>query len=257
MIARSTVPANKTYDRENLALFSAKMEGKQPQEILRWAVEEFQPGLTMACSFGGPTGMVLLDMVMQIDPSVEVFYLDTDFLFPETYHLRDVCEQKYGFKPIGYKSLLTPEAQAETHGPELWARDPDLCCELRKVEPNYRALEGKNAWLSGMRRDQSQTRAHIAIVDWDEKFSLVKLNPLAAWDEKQVWNYIMANGVPYNELHDRGYPSIGCTNCTKPVRPGDDPRSGRWAGFDKEECGIQEGTLEVVITKAGSTPEPH
>ena len=240
------MPANKTYDQDTLARLNADMDGKRPQEILRWAVEEFQPGMTMACSFGGPTGMVLLDMVMQIDPTVEVFYLDTDFLFPETYHLRDVCEQKYGFKPIGYKSLLTPEAQAEAHGPELWTRDPDLCCDLRKVEPNVRALEGKTAWISGMRRDQSKTRANVAIVDWDEKFSLVKLNPLAAWDEKQVWSYIMANGVPYNELHDRGYPSIGCTNCTKPVRPGDDPRSGRWADFDKEECGIQEGTLAVI-----------
>ena len=251
------MPDARTYDSDALARLSSEMEGKAPQEVLQWAVSEFQPGLTMACSFGGPTGMVLLDMVMRIDPSVEVFYLDTDFLFPETYHLRDVCEQKYGFQPIGYKSLLTPEEQAERQGPELWTRDPDLCCELRKVEPNVRALENKTAWISGMRRDQSKTRANVAIVDWDEKFGLVKLNPLAAWDEKQVWGYIMANEVPYNELHNRGYPSIGCTNCTKPVRPGDDPRSGRWAEFDKEECGIQEGTLEVSISKAGGTPEPH
>ena len=239
----------RTYDSETLTRLSEEMEGKRPEEILAWAADEFQPGLTMACSFGGPTGMVLLDMTMKIDPTVEVFYLDTDFLFPQTYQLRDVCEQKYGFKPIGYKSLLTPEAQAEKHGPELWTRDPDLCCELRKVEPNYRALDGKSAWISGMRRDQSQTRANVAIVDWDEKFGLVKLNPLATWDEKQVWAYILNNGVPYNELHDKGYPSIGCTNCTKPVRPGDDPRSGRWSGFDKEECGIQEGTIEVIHLK--------
>ena len=242
------MPEPRTYDQQTLVRLSSELETRQPQEILRWAVEEFQPGLSMACSFGGPTGMVLLDMVMQIDPTVEVFYLDTDFLFPETYHLRDVCEEKYGFRPIGYKSLLTPEAQAERHGAELWLSNPDLCCDLRKVEPNYRALEGKTAWISGMRRDQSKTRANVAIVDWDEKFGLVKLNPLATWDEKQVWAYIVTNGVPYNELHDRGYPSIGCTNCTNPVRPGDDPRSGRWAGTDKEECGIQEGTLEVVHT---------
>ena len=245
------MPDTPGYDSDTLARLSAAMEDKAPQDVLRWAVDEFQPGLTLACSFGGPTGMVLLDMVMKIDPGVEVFYLDTDFLFPETYHLRDVCEQKYGFKPIGYKSLLTPEAQAAQHGPELWNRDPDLCCDLRKVEPNVRALEGKTAWISGMRRDQSKTRANVAIVDWDEKFGLVKLNPLATWDEKRVWAYIMANDVPYNPLHDRGYPSIGCTHCTKPVRPGDDPRSGRWAGFDKEECGIQEGTLEVVHTTRG------
>ena len=242
---------SRSYDRGTLARLSQEMEPKPAEDIVRWAAQEFQPGLTMACSFGGPTGMVLLDMVMKTDPTVEVFYLDTDFLFPETYQLRDACEQKYGFKPIGYKSLLTPEMQVEKHGPELWTRDPDLCCELRKVEPNYRALEDKTAWISGMRRDQSKTRASIAIVDWDEKFNLVKLNPLAAWSEKQVWAYIVANNVPYNPLHDRGYPSIGCTNCTKPVRPGDDPRSGRWAGSDKEECGIQEGTIEVIHASKG------
>ena len=243
----------KTYEPADIARFSAEMEGKEPQDILRWAVQEFQPGLTLACSFGGPTGMVLLDMIMQIDPSVEVFYLDTDFLFPETYQLRDACEQKYGFKPVGYKSLLTPEAQAEKHGPALWSRDPDLCCEIRKVEPNYRALEGKTAWIAGMRRDQGKTRREIGVVEWDAKFDLVKLNPLATWDERRVWTYIMANDVPYNVLHDRSYPSIGCTYCTKPVAAGEDPRSGRWAGFDKEECGIQEGTVEVIheVTRGG------
>jgi phosphoadenosine phosphosulfate reductase len=234
------------YDEATIKRLSDNMEGRTPEEILQWAAREFQPGLTMACSFGGPSGMVLLDMVMKIDPGVEVFYLDTDFLFPETYKLRDACEAKYGFKPIGYKSLLTPEAQAAEHGDALWARDPDLCCELRKVEPNARALEGKTAWIAGMRRDQSKTRTDIGIVEWDTKFNLVKLNPLAAWDEKQVWGYIMANGVPYNELHDRSYPSIGCTYCTRPVAKGADPRSGRWQGFDKEECGIQEGSITIL-----------
>jgi phosphoadenosine phosphosulfate reductase len=236
----------KTYDSATLARLTSEMEGKEPQEVLRWAVDEFQPGLALACSFGGPSGMVLLDMVMKIDPNVEVFYLDTDFLFPETYHLRDVCEAKYGFKSIGYKSLLTPEAQATKYGEALWTRDPDQCCALRKVEPNERALEEKTAWIAGMRRDQSKTRADIGIVEWDEKFNLVKLNPLAAWDEKQVWSYIMANDVPYNELHNRSYPSIGCTYCTKPVKDGEDPRSGRWQGFDKEECGIQEGSITIL-----------
>ena len=235
-----------TYDEATLARLSADMEGKEPQAILRWAVAEFQPGLTLACSFGGPSGMALLDMVMNIDPTVEGFYLDTDFLFPETHHLRDVCEAKYGFKPIAYKSLLTPAAQAEKYGEALWLRDPDQCCDLRKVEPNQHALEDKRAWISGMRRDQSKTRAEIGIVEWDTKFQLVKLNPLATWDERSVWGYIMANDVPYNELHDRGYPSIGCTYCTKPVKAGEDLRSGRWAGFDKEECGIQEGTLHLT-----------
>ena len=241
-----------SYDAETLQRFSAELEGKEPQEVLRWAVRQFQPGLALACSFGGPSGMVILDMVMRVDPSVDVFYLDTDFLFPETYRLRDACEARYGLKPIGYQSLLTPAEQAEQYGEALWSRDPDLCCQLRKVEPNQRALAAKTAWISGMRRDQSKTRAEIAIVEWDAKFNLVKLNPLAAWDERQVWAYIVENGVPYNELHDRGYPSIGCTHCTKPVKPGDDPRSGRWQGFDKVECGIQMGSIGIEnVTRGG------
>lgn len=221
-----------------LKAHSKALEGSSPQEILAWASREYQPGLSLACSFGGPSGMVLLDMMMQIDRGVEVFYLDTDFLFPETYRLRDVAARKYGVQPVGYMSLLTPSEQARKHGEALWSRDPDACCAIRKVEPNERALAGKTAWISGIRRDQSKTRTDIDIVQWDEKFGLVKINPLAAWTESLVWKYILDNGVPYNELHDRDYPSIGCTHCTKPVRAGEDPRSGRWQGFDKTECGL-------------------
>jgi phosphoadenosine phosphosulfate reductase len=240
-----------TRDAE-LAAASAQLEGKTPQEILHWAVEQYQPGLSLACSFGGPSGMVLLDMVMQIDPTVEVFYLDTDFLFPETYKLRDAAAAKYAFEPKGYMSLLTPAEQALKHGDALWARDPDACCAIRKVEPNRRALEGKRAWISGIRRDQSKTRTDIGIVEWDSQFGLVKINPLAAWTEAQVWAYIMSNGVPYNELHDHNYPSIGCTHCTRPVRAGDDPRSGRWQGFDKTECGLHAPAgAEIEITRGG------
>lgn len=231
---------------------SARLEGKTPQEILRWAASEYQPGLSLACSFGGPSGMVLLDMTMQIDKTVEVFYLDTDFLFPETYNLRDAVAAKYGVQPVGYMSLLTPNEQAAKHGEALWASDPDACCAIRKVEPNRRALDGKRAWISGIRRDQSKTRGDIDIVQWDEQFGLVKINPLASWTESQVWTYILDNGVPYNELHDRNYPSIGCTHCTKPVKPGDDPRSGRWQGFDKTECGLHAPTgAEIRLTRGG------
>lgn len=223
---------------QELLDLSASLEGKTPQEILRWAAGEYQRDLALACSFGGPSGMVLLDMIMGIDRKVEVFYLDTDFLFPETYRLRDLCAKKYGFEPAGYMSLLTPFQQSEKHGAALWERDPDLCCQIRKVEPNARALAGKRAWISGIRRDQSASRKDVQIVEWDEKFGLIKINPLAAWTESQVWTYILDNSVPYNELHDRNYPSIGCTNCTQPVNPGDDPRSGRWQGTDKVECGL-------------------
>jgi len=236
---------------EELARQSAALEGSTPQEILRWASATYQPGLALACSFGGPSGMVLLDMMMQVDRTVEVFYLDTDFLFPETYKLRDIAAAKYQFEPVGYMSLLTPTEQAAKHGEALWARDPDLCCELRKVEPNKRALEGKRAWISGIRRDQSKTRAEIPLVEWDGKFGLVKVNALASWTESQVWTYILDNGVPYNELHDRSYPSIGCTHCTKPVAPGDDPRSGRWQGFDKTECGLHVPEGQTAAASGG------
>ncbi|MHB8683494.1 MAG: phosphoadenylyl-sulfate reductase [Dehalococcoidia bacterium] len=235
---------------EALKAASRALEGAPPQEILRWAAAEYQPGLALACSFGGPSGMVLLDMVMSIDHSVEVFYIDTDFLFPETYKLRDIAAARYEFEPAGYVSLITPAGQAAKHGDALWARDPDACCALRKVEPNRRALAGKRAWLSGIRRDQSKTRADIDIVEWDEKFGLAKVNPLAAWTEAQVWKYIVDHDVPYNELHDQGYPSIGCTHCTKPVAAGDDPRSGRWQGFDKTECGLH-------APDGGTAPEPE
>ena len=229
------------------------LEAATPQEILAWAVRRYQPGLALACSFGGPSGMVLLDMAMAIDCGVEVFYLDTDFLFPETYKLRDIAAARYGIEPVGYMSLLTPEQQAQRHGDALWARDADACCAIRKVEPNRRALADKRAWISGIRRDQTKQRGAIRVVEWDEKFGLVKVNPLATWSEAQVWKYIVENAVPYNELHDRGYPSIGCTFCTNPVKPGDDPRSGRWQGQDKVECGLHvpAGQLGLARGVAG------
>lgn len=223
------------------------LEAASPQQILRWATACYQPGLALACSFGGPSGMVLLDMTMRIDRSVEVFYLDTDFLFPETYKLRDIAAARYGIEPAGYMSLLTPDEQARRHGEALWSRDPDACCAIRKVEPNRRALAGKRAWISGIRRDQTKQRAATPVVEWDEKFSLVKVSPLATWSEADVWKYIVEHGVPYNELHDRGYPSIGCTHCTRSVRPGDDPRSGRWQGQNKVECGLHVAAGATVL----------
>ncbi len=241
------------YTAEQFVEWNDLLEGKTPQEIITWAAKEFQPGLTMACSFGGPSGMVLLDMISQIDPSIEIFYLDTDFLFPETYATRDKVIERYGMMPIGYKSKLTPEAQAKEYGDELWSKDPDLCCSIRKVEPNARALEGKQAWISGIRRDQGESRGDAPIVQWDEKFGLVKVLPLVTWLEADVWAYVVKNDVPYNLLHDQSYPSIGCTHCTKAIKPGDDPRSGRWASTDKTECGIHTGGEVIQIEAVEAT----
>jgi phosphoadenosine phosphosulfate reductase len=223
-----------------LASLSDSFETKQPWDILTAAIERYAPKIVLACSFGAED-VALVDMVYRIDPDMTLFYLDTDFLFPETYATRDRIIEHYHLKPtqvIQVKSLLTPERQAEQHGDALWAREPDRCCQLRKVEPLTRALSGFDAWITGIRRDQAPTRANAKLIEWDEKFQLVKVNPLAKWTWAEVWTYIRLHDVPYNPLHDRNYPSIGCTHCTAPVAAGDDPRAGRWKNFAKTECGL-------------------
>lgn len=228
--------------REDIQAWGESLEAKQPQEVLTAAIARYAPKILLACSFGAED-VVLVDMIHRIDPSVPLFYLDTDFLFPETYALRDRIVKQYDLKPaqvLQVKSLLTPEQQAATHGPALWASDPDHCCELRKVEPLARVLNGFEAWITGIRREQTPTRANAKLIEWDAKFHLVKVNPLAKWTWADVWTYIKVYEVPYNELHDRNYPSIGCTHCTKPVMPGEDPRSGRWQGREKTECGLHK-----------------
>jgi phosphoadenosine phosphosulfate reductase len=227
---------------------STFLAGRRPQEILRWAVERFGAEVTMACSFGGPTGMVLLDMAATEKLDLSVFYLDTDFLFQETHQLIQMVKTRYGIAPIGYRSRWSIAQQEESFGVALWEMDPDLCCSLRKVEPNGRALEGKRAWIAGLRRDQSASRREVQIVEWDPKFELLKINPLIDWTEAQVWDYIAQNDVPYNALHEQGYPSIGCSNCTRAVKAGEDMRAGRWAAFDKTECGIHLPDQYETIT---------
>jgi len=232
-----TTDAN-LFTSDELAAASQRLEGESAEAVLLWAHERFAPDIALACSFGGPSGMVLVDMASRLGLEPEVFYLDTDVLFPETYTLRDEVSRRYGIQPVGYRSRLSLEEQAAEHGEALWLRDPDRCCYLRKVEPNERALAGKRAWISGVRRDQSSTRRSVPIVEWDGTFGLVKLSPLATWAEDDVWAYIRRNDVPYNVLHDDGYPSIGCMPCTRRVQAGEDRRAGRWSGFDKTECGI-------------------
>jgi phosphoadenosine phosphosulfate reductase len=227
---------------DEILAWGVSFETKQPQEVLAAAIQRYAPKIVLACSFGAED-VVLVDMVHRIDPSVPLFYLDTDFLFPETYATRDRIVEQYKLKPaqvIQVKSLLTPEQQARQHGEALWASDPDRCCQLRKVEPLTRVLKGFDAWITGIRRDQAPTRANAKLIEWDSKFELVKVNPLAKWTWADVWTYIKVYEMPYNELHDRNYPSIGCTHCTKPVMPGEDPRAGRWQGRDKTECGLHK-----------------
>ena len=226
-----------------LQAWGASFETKQPQDVLTAAIERYG-NIVLACSFGAED-VVLVDMVHRINPSVSLFYLDTDFLFPETYATRDQIVERYRLKPaqvIQGKSLLTPEQQARQYGEALWATKPgaDQCCQLRKVEPLTRVLQGYDAWITGIRRDQAPSRANAGLIEWDDKFKLVKVNPLARWSWTDVWTYIKIYEVPYNPLHDQNYPSIGCTHCTKPVMPGQDPRSGRWQGNTKTECGLHK-----------------
>ena len=224
---------------------NAALAGATPQEILAWAAERYGDDLTMACSFGGPTGMVLVDMASRLGLDISVFYLDTGYLLPETQQLIQATRERYGIEPVAYRARWSVEGQASEFGQRLWESDPDLCCALRKVEPNARALEGKQAWITGLRRDQAATPTKTSAVQWDAKFELVKINPLVNWIEEQVWDYIRENDVPYNDLpynalHDNGFPSIGCTNCTRAILPDEDPRAGRWAGSDKVERGLHE-----------------
>lgn len=227
---------------EELKALSDSFESKQPQDVLAYALERYRGRIVLACSFGAED-VALVDMIHRLDPSAPLFYLDTDFLFPETLEVRDRIVAKYGLRPaqvIQVKSLLTPEQQMAQYGAELWARQPDQCCQLRKVEPLTRVLGGYEAWITGIRRDQAPTRANAGLVEWDKKFQLVKFNPLARWSVAEVWAYIKVYEVPYNRLHDRDYPSIGCTHCTAPVQSGADPRSGRWQNFAKTECGLHK-----------------
>jgi phosphoadenosine phosphosulfate reductase len=152
--------------------------------------------------------------------------------------LIDRVEKRYGIKIERVFSSLTPEEQEQVHGPALWSRDPDRCCNLRKVEPLRNKLKELRAWITAIRRDQTVARGSARKLEWDAKFQLVKVNPIADWTSEMVWSYIRKHEVPYNPLHDRNYPSIGCTHCTRATQAGEDARSGRWSGFDKTECGL-------------------
>jgi phosphoadenosine phosphosulfate reductase len=213
----------------------AYFEGAPPQEILSWAAEAFGKHFVVASSM---TDGVLAHMCASVQPQINMVFLDTGFHFAETIGTRDAVAHTYDVNVHTLLPLLTVEQQEQTFGPKLYETDPDTCCALRKVEPLERGLAPYLAWGSGIRRDESLTRRHIHVVEWDAKRSKVKVNPLAAWTQDQVDDYIEDNNILVNPLVYDGYPSIGCAPCTRRVAPGDDPRSGRWAGTGKVECGI-------------------
>ncbi len=215
-----------------------EFEGKDPLELLRFVVDSFgAEKVTLACSFQAED-IVLVDMVASISDSVRVFSLDTGFLFAETERTQKIVESRFDLPFETIRPGHTIMEQANQYGRQLYLRDPDLCCKLNKVLPLQKALEGYACWITGIRREQSPTRANAPVFAYDETFGLFKANPLAAWTSEQVWRYVRERNLPYNPLHDRGYPSIGCAPCTRPVAEGEDPRAGRWSGFAKTECGL-------------------
>jgi phosphoadenosine phosphosulfate reductase len=223
--------------KERILQLKSAAETWAPERVLNWAFDTFGNSVAISSAFGAE-GMVVIDIASSLRRNFRLFTLDTEFLFPETYNLMDQIEQRYGIGIERVYPLQSPEEQERVHGAALWQRNPDQCCNLRKVEPLRRKLSGLRAWITSIRRDQTSARAGVGKIEWDEKFSLVKINPLADWNSKQVWHYIREHHTPYNALHDRGYPSIGCTRCTRAVHPGEDPRAGRWSGLAKTECGL-------------------
>jgi phosphoadenosine phosphosulfate reductase len=223
--------------REDLGAANDRLAGATPQAVLEWAVERYFPRLTMATAFGAE-GCVLIHLLAEIEPKVRVFNLDTGYQFPETLELRDRIAQRYGIEV----ELVGPDTSVaeyeRQHGGPLYVSNADQCCYDRKIIPLRRALVGYDAWITAIRGDQSPHRAHADAVGMDPKFGLVKINPLLKWSRRDVWAFIVTHGVPYNPLHDRGYPSIGCWPCTRAVAATEDERAGRWAGQAKTECGL-------------------
>ena len=235
-----------TFSAEQIAAASTRLEGETPQAILRWAVEQFHPRLTMATAFGAE-GCCLIHMLAEIEPGVRIFNLETGYQFPETLELRERIRRRYGIEVEFVRPELTVAEYEDEHGGPLYRIRPDQCCYDRKIVPLRRAVAGYDAWVSAIRRDQTVHRAAAGVVQWDAKFGLVKVNPLLGWTGREVWAFIVEHDVPYNPLHDRGYPSIGCWPCTRAVDDGADERAGRWAGTAKKECGLhvlehQEGS---------------
>jgi phosphoadenosine phosphosulfate reductase len=235
-----------SFPAAQLAAANRLLADQPPEAILRWSVEQFFPRLTMATAFGAE-GCCIIHLLAQIEPRVRIFNLETGYQFPETLALRERIKERYGIEVEYVRPDLTVAEYEAEHGGPLYNLYSDQCCHDRKIVPLRRALVGYDAWISAIRKDQTPDRAAASVVGWDAKFNLVKVNPLLNWSNKDVWSFIAKQDVPYNPLHDRGYPSIGCWPCTGCVAPGEDERAGRWAGTTKKECG-----LHVIEHEEGS-----
>lgn len=226
------------FDANELAAKSRELDGAAPEVILRFALSAWER-IAISTAFG-PEGCALIHMAVGIRPDLPIFTVDTGFLFPESIELRQRFVDKYGIHLRVVEGEVSLIEQERLYGPRLYERDTDQCCALRKVEPTARIVEGLDAWIAGLRRDQAKSRAGIDILEryqHEDGTPLVKVNPLANWTRRDTWDYLLRHDVPYNPLLDQGYKSIGCWPCTRPVGEDQDERAGRWGG-QKEECGI-------------------
>lgn len=230
-----------TYDtwenREDLS-FDIDDTYKGALNALQWSYQHYGEDIIYSCSFG-IEGIVLIDLISKVQPNAQIVFLDTDVHFKDTYETIDRVRQKYpSLNIVLKKSDLTLEEQKEQFGDKLWERNPSQCCQIRKLNPLNEVLTGSKAWISGLRRDQSETRKNVEFINKDNRFHSIKICPLIHWTWKDVWRYVSKQGLTYNPLHDQGYPSIGCEHCTKPVFNMEDLRAGRWQGTGKTECGL-------------------
>ncbi len=208
--------------------------------IIKWAYRHYGEDIVYSCSFGAE-GIVLIDLIHKVEKEAKVIFLDTGLHFPETYELIDKVRKRYPSLNISMiKPQMNLQQQEKWYGDELWKTNPNLCCHFRKVVPLREELSGVKAWISGLRREQSETRSQIQFINKDDHFKNIKICPLIHWTWEDVMNYLHINQLPYNPLHDKGYPSIGCATCTLPVSEQENPRSGRWKGSTKTECGLHE-----------------
>ena len=233
------------FTEQELQDINERLRGKPPEEILRWAAETFQPDIGFASSFGAED-VVMIDMISRHAPQVRVFTLDTGRLNDETYEVMELAREQYGIVIESYfpdrEAVEKLEREKGFFSFRESIENRRECCGIRKVEPLGRALEGLRAWMTGLRRDQAVTRTDTEAVEWDEAHGLVKVNPLVDLTNEQVWEYVRAHDVPYNRLHDQGYPSIGCAPCTRAIQPGEDIRAGRWwwENPENKECGLHQ-----------------
>ena len=220
----------------DLEAVNHELEGTPPETILRWTWERFQPEVLLTCSFQHD-GVVLAHMLRQLAPEVPVVFINTGFHFRETLAYRDDLVRRFGLNLVELLPVMPRAEFAERHGLDLYARNPDLCCHINKVEPLRRYLPGMRAWINGRRRDQATTRSAVRVVEAHQD-GLFKVNPLASWSSRDTFYYLERHDIPHHPLFDQGYASIGCAPCTRPVLPGESERAGRWAGQEKTECGL-------------------